>query len=145
MKKFLSIIMVLAMVLSLSITAFAAPTRNDGSITITNPTAGQEYRLYKIFDANYATGTDGKVITNADGKAVVSYSIEKTNQFFAVMFGENGDQENNFFSYDTKTGVVKIKEAIDGLYADGRTTLMGDEELEGIIAEFFPDLKKVDD
>ena len=110
MKRFFSFMMVVILVFSLSITAFAAPTRNDGSITITNPTAEQEYRLYKIFDANYATGTDGKVITNADGKAVVSYTIEKNNQFFSVMFGENGDQENNFFSYDAKTGVVKIKE-----------------------------------
>ena len=110
MKRFFSFMMAVILVFSLSITVFATPTSNNGSITITNPTADQEYRLYKIFDANYATGTDGKVITDGDGKAVVSYTIEKTNQFFPVMFGVNGDQENNFFSYEPKTGVVKIKE-----------------------------------
>ena len=37
--------------------------------------------------------------------------------------------------------VVSIKKDIDNLYADGRTTLMGDAELESIIAGYRPDLK----
>lgn len=49
MKKVFAIILALAMVLSLGMTAFAVETVT-GSITITNPTAGEEYRLYKIFD-----------------------------------------------------------------------------------------------
>ena len=81
MKKFLSIIMVLAMVLSLSITAFAA--ENEGSITITNATIDETYALYKIFDASISKDADGKT-------KAVSYSISTDNQFFTgyVCFGQ---------------------------------------------------------
>jgi hypothetical protein len=34
-----------------------------------------------------------------------------------------------------------VKNAIDALYADGRTTLMGDRELEEIIESFAPHLR----
>ena len=78
MKKFLSILMVLTMVLSLSVTAFAA--ENTGSITITNATIGDSYSLYKIFDATYSVDANG----NADA---VSYSIAQDNQFFSYLFG----------------------------------------------------------
>ena len=101
MKKFLSILMVLAMVFSLSITAFA--TENTGSITITNATIGNSYSLYKIFDATYSTDASG----NAEA---VSYSITKDNQFFSYMFGADGKTENTYFSYDAVTGAVTRKE-----------------------------------
>ena len=39
--------------------------------------------------------------------------------------------------------VIKIKEEIDRLYADGRTTLMGDEELEQIIDFYYPRLRNI--
>ena len=74
MKKFLSILMVLAVVLSLGIPAFA--TEDTGSVTITNATIGNAYSLYKIFDASYSTDANG----NADA---VSYSIAQDNQFFS--------------------------------------------------------------
>ena len=44
MKKFVSLILVLALVMSLNITAFAAV--NTGSITITNATVDEEYAVY---------------------------------------------------------------------------------------------------
>lgn len=48
-KKALALLMVLVMSLSLlTVTAFAAGT---GKITIENATAGMEYKLYKVFDA----------------------------------------------------------------------------------------------
>jgi hypothetical protein len=81
MKKFLSILMVLTMILSLSVTVFAA--ENEGSITITNATVDETYALYKIFDASISKDADGN--TNA-----VSYSIETDNQFFAALFGADG-------------------------------------------------------
>ena len=59
MKKFLSIITVMAMVLSLCVTAFAA--ENKGSITITNATIDETYALYKIFDATINKDADGKL------------------------------------------------------------------------------------
>ena len=101
MKKFLSILLVLTMVLSLGITAFA--DENTGSITITNATIGDGYSLYKIFDATYSTDASG----NAEA---VSYSITKDNQFFSYMFGADGKTENEFFTYDAVTGAVTRKD-----------------------------------
>ena len=104
MKKFLSIIMVLAMVFSLSITAFAA--ENEGSITITNATIDETYELYKIFDASISKDADGN--TNA-----VSYSIETDNQFFAALFGADGTTDNTCFMLNVNTGSVTKKEGVN--------------------------------
>ena len=101
MKKFLSTLLVLAMVLSLSITAFAA--ENTGSITITNATIDETYKVYKIFDASVKTNTSGAA--NA-----VAYSIETGNQFFEVLFGADGTADNTFFVYNQNTGAVTKKE-----------------------------------
>lgn len=53
MKKFLSLLLALTMLLALgTTTAFAA--NNDGSITISNATTGTEYSVYKVFDLTYS-------------------------------------------------------------------------------------------
>lgn len=101
MKKFLSILLVLTLVLSLGVTVLAV--ENTGSITIANATIGNSYRLYKIFDATYSTDSNG----NADA---VSYSITAENQFFSYMFGTDGKTENAYFSYDAVTDAVTRKE-----------------------------------
>ena len=101
MKRLFALMMALALVLSLGVTAFA--TDNTGSITITNATIGNTYSLYKIFDATYSTDADG----NTDA---VSYSITTDNQFFAYLFGADGKTENTYFSYDAETGAVTRKE-----------------------------------
>ena len=101
MKKFLSLLVVLTMVLSLSMTAFAA--ENTGSITITNATIGNAYSLYKIFDATYSTDASG----NANA---VSYSITTDNQFFSYLFGADGKTANTYFTYDAVTGAVTRNE-----------------------------------
>ena len=101
MKKFLSILMVLTLVLSLGVTVFAA--EDTGSITITNATVGNSYSLYKIFDATYSTDASGNV--NA-----VSYSIKNDNQFFSYMFGADGKTENTYFTYDAVNDAVTRKE-----------------------------------
>ena len=104
MKKFLSIIMVRAMVLSLSITAFAA--ENKGSITITNATIDETYALYKIFDASISKDADGKT-------KAVSYSISTDNQFFTALFGADGTTEQLFFVYNVNTGSVTKKDGVN--------------------------------
>ena len=81
MKKILSLMLAFVLVLSMSVTAFAAD--GQGSITITNATIGQSYSVYKLFDATYNANAEGKV-------DAVSYSIDESNQFFAVLFGEDG-------------------------------------------------------
>lgn len=130
MKKFLSILMVLALMLSLGVTTFAAGT--IGSITITNATVGQTYNLYKIFDATYAVDSLGNTIVDSEGKAIVSYTIENTNQFFDDLFGVDGTAYNEFFNYEPSSGVVtKRTGVIDSdviAYLDGLTNTATPEE-----------------
>ena len=110
MKKFLPILLVLVMVLSLSVSAFATqqdeptptPTTPTGTITITNATAGEEYAIYKIFDASINTNTDGQT----DG---VSYSIVSGTPLFDAIFG-TGSEGLNYFVYNPDTGAVTKKE-----------------------------------
>ena len=113
MKKILSILMVFALFVSLTGTIFATEDNNDGSITITNATIGDDYTLYKIFDATY--GVDENNNVNA-----VAYSIDETgldengneipNEVFVAMFGADGTAVNDYFEYDSITGQVKRKE-----------------------------------
>ena len=103
MKRLLSMLMVLLMVLSMGVTVFA--DEDTGSITITNATLGDSYSIYMIFGASYVEDA------NDDGKAeAVSYSIEKDNQFFSYLFGADGTTVNPYFSYDAATGAVTRKE-----------------------------------
>ena len=85
MKRVFAIILALALVFSLSITAFA--TEETGSITITNATVGQTYNLFKIFDATYAVDEDGNTVVDAAGVAVVSYTIDSASKFFTLRLG----------------------------------------------------------
>lgn len=110
MKKFLSIIMTMVLVLTMSVTVFA--TNTEPSITITNATVGQTYYLYKIFDASYARDAAGNTKVDANGKAIVSYTIDKNNQFFDDLFGTDGKKANEYFTYSADTGVVTRKDGV---------------------------------
>ena len=109
MKRLFSFMMAVVLVLSLGITASAED--NTGSITITNAVEGNTYKLYKIFDANYAVDEDGETMVDDKGNPVVAYSITRDNQFFSHMFGEDGETENPYFIYDasTKGAVTRIE------------------------------------
>lgn len=69
MKKLVSIVLAIMLVLALAVPAFAA---NTGTITISNATADKTYNFYKIFDATYQ-GTN------------VAYTIEETSQWFDII------------------------------------------------------------
>lgn len=71
-KKILSMLLALVMVLGLSVTAFAAET--TGSITVTNPIAGETYTAYKIFDVTYD-----------ENKETYAYTIDSTSEWYAVV------------------------------------------------------------
>ena len=114
MKKLLSTLMALVMALSLAVTAFAdneSFTRaedftGNGSVTITNATLGETYYLYKVFDATYAVDEEGKTILDENGKAIVAYTIDPDDKFFAPLFGADGTTTNEYFIYDSETGAV---------------------------------------
>lgn len=77
MKKILSLLLALMMLLTLGTTAFAA--NDDGSITITNATIGESYAVYKVFDLTY------------EGENV-AYTYTKTGDsdaFYDALIGEN--------------------------------------------------------
>lgn len=105
MKKFLSVLMALTLVLSMGVLSVFA--ENTGSITITNATIDETYSVYKIFDASI------KLAANGEDAEAVAYSIETDNQFFEALFGADGKQENSFFVYNVNTGSVTKKEGVN--------------------------------
>ena len=96
MKKFISIILIMVLALSLSVTAFAAG--ETGSITINNATVGTEYTIFKIFDAANSARGNG-----------ISYSIntDADEDLFKALFGENGEELNPYLTYVPTTNVNK--------------------------------------
>ena len=109
MKRAFALLLALVMVLSLGVTAFAA--EDTGSITITNPTKGHTYRLYKIFEATYLPDGD-----DADTKPdAVSYTLTDT-AIYNYMFGEGvegvtvntekGTRSNALFTYTDETKLI---------------------------------------
>lgn len=68
-KKLFAVLLSLAMVLALGLTAFAL-VPSTGSITVKNPAADTTYTAYKIFDATY-TDTDDHTVTDGN----YSYTI----------------------------------------------------------------------
>ena len=94
MKKALSILIAMTLILSMSITAFAAPG-TDGSITISNADIDATYKVYKIFEATYSG-------------ASITYTINPGDEFFDDLFG-TGTGTNDYFEYHAETGVVTRK------------------------------------
>ena len=105
MKKFLSILMALALVFTLSVPVFAQED-NTGSITITNATINETYKVYKIFDANFSKDAN-------DQTDAVSYSITTDSPFFAPLFGADGKTVNAYFEYNANTGSVTKKKGVN--------------------------------
>ena len=106
MKRFLSFMMALALLFSMSVNAFAFDD-GKGSITITNATVDNVYTLYKIFDASIAK--------DKDNNTVVAYSMEKTNQFYSYMFNTDGTAKegNVYFVYNTVTGAITLNPEVN--------------------------------
>lgn len=92
MKKLLALTMAIVMVMAMSVTAFA---EDNGSITVENATKGQDYAVYKIFDATIATTTDEDGNVVPDG---ISYTASEAQKKFyeelegnPFVFTENSD------------------------------------------------------
>lgn len=74
-KRISSLLLTLLMILTMSVTTFAAGT--TGSITIENPKADETYTAYKIFDVVYSDEN-------------YSYTIKDTNEWFHTVQNYNG-------------------------------------------------------
>ena len=115
MKRLISLMMALVLVLSLGVTAFAEG--ETGSITVDNATFGETYSVYKIFDASikYKTNEKGEPVLE-DGKLVadgVAYTIAENSQFFDDLFGADGKAVNTYFNYNPDTGSVTKKDGVN--------------------------------
>ena len=89
----------------------------------------KDAEIYNIFDTEKILGKPAAVaISNTSGLAGIAYWIN--HHYNLPKFREVTKQDPL---------VIKIKEAIDKEYADGRTTLMGDDELEAIVNSFTSD------
>ena len=92
----------------------------------------KDAEIYNIFDTEKILNRSAEVaISNTSGLAGIAYWINKH-------YNLSGD------AVVTKHDdiVIKTKAAIDKEYADGRTTLMGDDELFGIVNSIAPDFRK---
>ena len=91
----------------------------------------KDAEIYNVFDTEKILNRAPDVaISNTSGIAGIAYWI---NKHYALSGDAQVSKHDDW--------VVSIKRDIDALYADGRTTLMGDAELESIIAGYRPDLK----
>ena len=90
----------------------------------------KDAEIYNVFDTEKILNRSADVaISNTSGVAGIAYWI---NKHYALTGDKQVTKHDDW--------VVSIKKDIDELYADGRTTLMGDAELEEIIAGYRPDL-----
>ncbi len=90
----------------------------------------KDAEIYNVFDTEKILNRSADVaISNTSGVAGIAYWI---NKHYSLAGGDVASKKDDW--------VVKIKGDIDALYADGRTTLMGDLELEEIVARYRPDL-----
>ena len=79
MKKLFAVLIALAMVLALGVTAFAA--EETGSITIVNPQEGKTYTAYRIFGVTYSGVNYSYTINTADAAyaTVAEYAANAAN------------------------------------------------------------------
>ncbi len=126
-KYLLAFLAAAILAVALSSVAWAA---NDGSITVTNATAGQTYQAFKVFDAtpsNPDKVSDGIVYTATPAQVAV--------EGFDAIFDKVRDQNGNYTVSKKSTvsdndvitfvkghiNALKQGEAIDGVFGDNDT------------------------
>ncbi len=88
----------------------------------------KDSEIYNIFDTEQILNRPAEVaISNTSGLAGIAYWI---NKHYNLPEGKQVTKQDEL--------VIRTKNEIDRLYADGRTTLMGDEELFSIIESVSP-------
>jgi isopropylmalate/homocitrate/citramalate synthase len=95
----------------------------------------KDSEIYNIFDTETILNRPAEVaISNTSGLAGIAYWIN--NHYKLPDFRKVTKQDDI---------VIKVKERIDALYSDGRTTLIGDDELTAIIESVSPRIGEDDD
>ena len=93
----------------------------------------KDAEIYNIFDTDKILNKPPEVaVSNTSGLAGIAYWINKH-------YNLKGDRMVT--KHDDI--VIKVKSAVDKEYEDGRTTLMGDDELKGIIKSVSPSFPKL--
>ena len=91
----------------------------------------KDMEIYNIFDTDKILKRSPEVaISNTSGLAGIAYWVNK----HLELSGDDAVTKQSPI-------VIKIKEEIDRLYDDGRTTVMGNDELMQIIDFYYPRLK----
>ncbi len=91
----------------------------------------KDAEIYNIFDTDKILNRPAEVaISNTSGAAGVAYWINK----HYMLHGDDALTKQDEI-------VKRVKAAIDKEYEDGRTTLMGDDELISIVNSICPDMK----
>ena len=91
----------------------------------------KDTEIYNIFDTDKILNRPAEVaISNTSGVAGVAYWMNK----HLELDGEKALTKQS-------PSVVAVKEEIDRLYEDGRTTLMGNDELVEITKKYYPSLE----
>ena len=91
----------------------------------------KDAEIYNIFDTEKILNRPAEVsISNTSGLAGIAYWINKHYKLSPEK--QVGKQD-----WLVKT----IKEEIDALYADGRTTVMGEEEMENLFCKHYKDAR----
>ncbi len=126
MKKLFAVLLVVAMVLSLGVTAFAADATH-GDITVMNAPVDFNYKAYQIFSA---TETDGKM----------TYSIKPTDPWFTVLVDLNNADKGYL---KTATGLAGLEFVpTDGADVDAETQVFTVKKLATFSAADFADYLK---
>ena len=100
-KKFVSLVLAAVMAMAMTVTAFAedaaqGTTAATGKITISSPTEGETYTIYKIFDVSYSTD-----------KTAYSYTISTTSEWTGVV---------QAYANETDSGLSLTKTAVGDQY-----------------------------
>lgn len=132
-KKLASLLLTLVMLLAMSTTAFAQDVSSGGSgnatITITNASKGETYKVYKLFDAT-VTGTDGGSIAYTG-----NVPTELSNYFEANSKGNITVKEAAYEDSAAKTGMSEeLREALKGWTET--TTATATAESDGTVLKF---------
>ena len=89
----------------------------------------KDTEIYNIFDTEKILNRPTEVaISNTSGTSGIAYWMNK-----------HLDLKGDKAVTKQTPCVTKIKEEIDNLYEDGRTTLMGNDELMEIIGKYYPE------